>query len=337
MAADIVMSDLTNGGIVEVGGQYKWQGTGIFDKLISAINDNIKVEYDNGRIVGQEYSTVYLGALQSVIAQSMQFLEQEKLLEAQIDVERQKIISMGIDDDIKQAQSAKDLLVKDKQIADIAEGTLLKGKQIDTIVSEINSRDEQSAKDLLVKDKQIADIAADTAAKDYALLNLQPITKSKAQEELQVMLDTHASKVAISGYQADKVGKDVAMTAAQIKALEEQVIDNRYIKAIDSLSSVYGTFGAGGINVSSDQWGMYYKLISEMIEDLRDYKGVWNAAGPFPGPADGTVGDFYVVSVTGNTSLDGIASWTANDIAFYDGAKWKKLAASPSTAGIGRV
>jgi len=264
---DITVQDLTDGSILQDAlGEYYWQGTGVFDKIMESVNSNIKVEFDNGRIVGQAYAATYLGGLQSALTVAAQFVTTVDSAKANADAARINAIS-----------------------------------------------------------------------KEFTLEQMMPISKDKADEELQVMLDTHTSKVAISEYQADKVSKDVDMTVAQIKALEEQVIDNRYIKAIDSLSSVYGTFGAGGINVSSDQWGVYYKLISEMIEDLRDYKGVWNATGAFPGPVDGVIGDFYVVSVAGSTSLDGIATWAANDIVFYDGAKWKKLAASPSTAEIGRV
>jgi len=90
--ADILLSDLTNGSITTVDDEYVWTGTGVFDKLMEAVNSNIKVEYDNGRIVGQEYATVYLGAIQSVIAQSVQYTLTEQATEAQIELTNRKVL-----------------------------------------------------------------------------------------------------------------------------------------------------------------------------------------------------------------------------------------------------
>ena len=148
---------------------------------------------------------------------------------------------------------------------------------------------------------------------------------------LDIATGTKQFKIDLSKWQTKGSENSSLMTEAQTRGLEEQVIDNRYIKAINSLSSVYGTFGAGGLNVSDDQWQLYYKLISSLVEDLRDYKGQWDASGAFAGDADGTLGDFWVVSAGGNTVLDGISNWVASaadrnpDIAYYDGNKWKKI------------
>ncbi len=68
----IVASKITNGKVVvDNEGEFLWEGSGIFDNLMAAVNGNIKVEFDNGRIVGKEYASVYLAAIQSVIQQSV--------------------------------------------------------------------------------------------------------------------------------------------------------------------------------------------------------------------------------------------------------------------------
>lgn len=82
--ADIVIGDLSNGTIDTSDGKYIWTGTGIFDKLIMAVNGNIKVQFDNGHINTTDYANVYLGALQVAIQSSMDFLLKEKLTEEQI-------------------------------------------------------------------------------------------------------------------------------------------------------------------------------------------------------------------------------------------------------------
>jgi hypothetical protein len=48
-------------------------GTGTFDVLMRAVNGHINKEYTKNRIVGTEYSTVYLGALNSVLDKAMGF------------------------------------------------------------------------------------------------------------------------------------------------------------------------------------------------------------------------------------------------------------------------
>ena len=83
--ADILISDISNGSIsTGADNKYIWTGSGIFDKLMMAVNGNIKVQFDNGHIDTADYANVYLGALQSAIQSSMDFLLKEKLIEEQI-------------------------------------------------------------------------------------------------------------------------------------------------------------------------------------------------------------------------------------------------------------
>ena len=84
MSTNIAIEELTDGAL---DANNEWVGTGIFDKLIDAVNKNIEGQYNKGRIDGKDYAEVYLGSMQSVIAQSMQYVLQEKLAEAQVDSE----------------------------------------------------------------------------------------------------------------------------------------------------------------------------------------------------------------------------------------------------------
>lgn len=85
--------------------------TGVFDKLMLSVNDNINVQYTEGRITNTDYATVYLGSLQAVLQQSIQFVLQEQLSEAQIS---------GI---------LKDNKLKDEQILTLYTERVLKDKQ----------------------------------------------------------------------------------------------------------------------------------------------------------------------------------------------------------------
>jgi hypothetical protein len=70
------------------------------------------------------------------------------------------------------------------------------------------------------------------------------------------------------------------------------------------------------------------KTITSFVDSLGSltYKGLWNAATNTPTLASGvgTTGDYYVVSVPGTTTLDGISSWAAGDWAIFNGSVWEK-------------
>lgn len=57
------------------------------------------------------------------------------------------------------------------------------------------------------------------------------------------------------------------------------------------------------------------------------YKGPWDANSNTPNliTIAKSAGDFYIVSVAGNTSLDGITNWEVGDWAITDGTVWSKI------------
>ena len=124
--ADILISDISNGSIsTGADNKYIWTGSGIFDKLMIAVNGNIKVQFDNGHINTTDYANVYLGALQSAIQSSMDFLLKEKLVVAQTTTEASNNIVK-----INQAEllTKQGLLVERQKAGfdDDAKGKLLK-------------------------------------------------------------------------------------------------------------------------------------------------------------------------------------------------------------------
>ena len=58
-----------------------------------------------------------------------------------------------------------------------------------------------------------------------------------------------------------------------------------------------------------------------------NYEGTWNASTNTPTLASsvGTKGDYYVVSVTGTTNLNGVTAWTQGDWAIFNGSAWEKV------------
>jgi hypothetical protein len=58
-----------------------------------------------------------------------------------------------------------------------------------------------------------------------------------------------------------------------------------------------------------------------------NYEGTWNASTNTPTLVSsvGTKGDYYVISVTGSTNLNGITTWTQGDWAIFNGTAWEKV------------
>ena len=103
----INLAELTNGTTVvkEVDGlnTYTWEGTAVFDVLVHIVNENLKIQYDEGRIKATDYAQAYIGGLQTCLTESMKYIMQkdnlikdEDLKQANIDLlNRQK---EGFDD-----------------------------------------------------------------------------------------------------------------------------------------------------------------------------------------------------------------------------------------------
>lgn len=81
------------------------EGTGAFDVLMSVVKKHLSEEFDQGRITGEEYTKVYLGALQGVMQTAIQFIlnsQREEQIQAEIALTRQKTVTelAQTDDDI---------------------------------------------------------------------------------------------------------------------------------------------------------------------------------------------------------------------------------------------
>ena len=57
------------------------------------------------------------------------------------------------------------------------------------------------------------------------------------------------------------------------------------------------------------------------------YQGTWNASTNTPTlvSSQGTKGFYYVVSVAGNTNLNGVTDWLVGDWAVFNGSVWEKV------------
>lgn len=92
--ADVIITPITNEDLTTK----VVDGTGIFDELMTAANAHLDGQFKNERITGTQYAEVYLGQLQAVLANAVQFLiERDKtylnnlLINAQIELANKQV------------------------------------------------------------------------------------------------------------------------------------------------------------------------------------------------------------------------------------------------------
>ena len=120
----IDINDFSNGQIDSTNPQEpKWEGSGVFDVIIKAANENIKIQHKTSRITGAEYAEVYLGTMQTAISEAMKFVLQNNTLAKELELKQAQIAKINAERDLVNAQlailgaqQAKDLEVKQANI-----------------------------------------------------------------------------------------------------------------------------------------------------------------------------------------------------------------------------
>ena len=94
------LAELTNGNTVvkEVDGlnTYTWEGTAVFDVLVRIVNENLKIQYDAGRIKATDYAQAYIGGLQTCVTESMKYIMQKDNLIKDEELKQAQIMRDGI-------------------------------------------------------------------------------------------------------------------------------------------------------------------------------------------------------------------------------------------------
>lgn len=149
MATEIDFKDFSNGFIDNSSGSPVWAGTGVFDELIKAVNGNIEIQYLEGRLNGVEYSTVYLGSIQTVISEAMKYVLNKNSIEKGLE-------SQDIANALQEVQLAENAEKWDIQ-KKILENQLA-DSDVDSAYKEANVK-----RDLAIRDKQLESMDADIA------------------------------------------------------------------------------------------------------------------------------------------------------------------------------
>ena len=98
MAITINLEDFSNGVVDYTNPALpEWSGSGVFDKLMHAINGNILVQYESGRIKGPEYAQVYLGSMQTAVVEAMKFMLTKEQIAKDLDLKQAQIDKLNDD------------------------------------------------------------------------------------------------------------------------------------------------------------------------------------------------------------------------------------------------
>lgn len=227
----ISLTDLTSGTV---------GGNAVFDILMKTAKEHLDHEFQKNRIKGPEYSTVYLGSLQTVLSTSVQFLmamksaNQDSLLkEKQLELADLQIQKAQAE--LVQIQAQTDLLVQQKVNLD-AQKTLI-DNQSDQVIQQTTNLAAQklqidAEKELTIQKTANAviegTVLTSTKCKLDAEYDVLMLTKDKTTAETQLLQQkttTEKAQVLALGVDDNSViGRQKALYAAQTDGFAKDAI-----------------------------------------------------------------------------------------------------------------
>ena len=214
------------------------EGNGVFDVLMRAVNAHLQKEWSANRLKGTEYSTVYLGALESTMNASLQFLLARDKTNAELDILKQQLVNLKVEE----INAGKQGVLLDKQATDLDAATALKVQQrlnaIDELLTASQQRTNLASENLGIisrtaisnqqllnlqveKDnaiKQGLQLTAQTAVTTQQKINLEDelLTSTKQRESIENEIDVRTRQIVVTEAQS---AKDLLVKAAQITSM----------------------------------------------------------------------------------------------------------------------
>ena len=200
-------------------------GTGVFDVLMQSVKNHVQEEHTKSRITGKEYATVYLEALQSTMAQSIEYLLRAKTLGFELD----NLGKQGVLLDHQAEIAIKDAQLKFAQIAQTQAQTELTEQQVKSAEAEahkipveislLRSNLELAS---VEKDLRIAQVGLAETEKDIAVYNLT--NKSPVEVELlQAQKVSAQSQTALTDIQVVKITEENKVIPYNIERIQAEI------------------------------------------------------------------------------------------------------------------
>ena len=191
------MSDVTIANLTEA----SVGGNGVFDIMMRTVKAHLEQEYSQNRIRGVEYSTVYLGSLESVMRTALDFLMQKKKVALEAQLLELQVTLAGVE--VEKAHAQRDLLVQQALNA-VEEGKVL-AQQVCKLKAEYDvlllQKDRQNAETALLTQKLATEKAQTTGIgvdadsilgrqKALYLAQTTGFTRDAEQKVAKLMADT---------------------------------------------------------------------------------------------------------------------------------------------------
>ena len=220
----IDIDDFSNGQIDNTNPQDpKWEGTGIFDVIIKAANENIKIQHKTSRITGAEYAEVYLGTMQSAISEAMKFILNKKTIEKGLEAQDVSIA------------------ISEVQLAENTEKWALQRKVLENQLAmsniDVAYKEPNVLRDLEIRDKQIESATADIAFNESKKIIMEQTRKdnirSKAAEQFGEFIKYLSAANVVPG------SNDFVNMRALINAMNNGIINPDVYATITTSGSDY--------------------------------------------------------------------------------------------------
>lgn len=209
--SEITVADLT---------QTTLDGNGIFDVLMRANKAHLEAEYSKNRIKGTEYSTVYLGSLESVMRASLEFLlQRQKIsLEAQLMEQQVLVAKSEVEKALAQVELAKQQVLESKVKLEILQ---LGKEKIPAEIAQLNAQTTHTTQQTANLTAEALNIPKQGAVLDAQICKLQAeydvliLTKEKTASETSLLTQKKVTESA----QTMSIGVDENSVVGRQKAL----------------------------------------------------------------------------------------------------------------------
>jgi hypothetical protein len=186
-------------------------GTGLFDKLMTAVKQHLLEEYNSQRLKGADWAKVYLGSMEATLANAVQYIASVGLLDAQLEK-----IKSDIELTNQQIENAKtEQRLTEANITLVEQNTKVAIQQ----EAEIKFKVEQLyPQQLLTEVAQTENITAQKDKTVYETANILP--RDAANLDAQIQKSNKEVLLIDAKYQNEL--KNLQVLEEQIKLLKEQ-------------------------------------------------------------------------------------------------------------------
>jgi hypothetical protein len=145
------------------------EGTGAFDQIMTAMQLRLEEEFSQGRITGDDYANVYLGAMTASMQQAVAFVLGKQTADAQAELTKVQVLDVIADTLNKPKQGLlldKQVLQLTAQIANVTADTTNKAKEgqvLDGQVKKLGTEDLLLKHKIVTEASQYDDVVANVA------------------------------------------------------------------------------------------------------------------------------------------------------------------------------